>query len=112
MWLMTKFGFFSVVEKPEDKKIGAATIRARVRSDLEGLREYLPQMGEIQANVGTDYPFRARALKSELAVALSKIALDIDYNNFKDVVAKKQGKSRASCYGKVWGILYELEESE
>ena len=112
MWLMTKFGFFSVVEKPEDKKVGAVTIRARVRSDLEGLREYLPQMGEILANVGTDYPFRARVSKSDFALALSKIALDIDYNNFTDVVAKKQGKSRAGCYGKVWGVLYELEESE
>ena len=112
MWLMTKFGFYSVVEKQEDKEIGGVTIRSRVRSDLEALREYVPQMGDIEANTGTDYRFRIRVPKSAFATALSKISLDIDYDNFKNVVGRKQGKSRANYYGKVWDILYELDESE
>ena len=39
MWLMTPSGFFSIVQKPEDEQAGTLTIRARVRGDLERLRE-------------------------------------------------------------------------
>jgi 8-oxo-dGTP pyrophosphatase MutT (NUDIX family) len=110
MWLMTKFGFFSIVDKPEDKGKGMLTIRARVRKDLDSLRHYLPQMGEIVSNAGSDYRFRVRVKKEDWAAASSKIALDIDYPNFKDKVAKEQGKSRASIYGKVWSALFDLHE--
>jgi 8-oxo-dGTP diphosphatase len=110
MWLMTKFGFFSVVEKPEDKGKGMLTIRARVRGDLDALRHYLPQMGDIVSNAGSDYRFRVRVTKEDWAAASSKMALDIDYPNFKDKVAKEQGKSRASTYGKVWSALFDLHE--
>jgi NUDIX domain len=37
------------------------------------------------------------------------IAQDIDYENFKNEVAKKQGKHRAKIYGKVWDVLYGLQ---
>jgi 8-oxo-dGTP pyrophosphatase MutT (NUDIX family) len=110
MWVMTKFGFFSIVEKPEDKEKGMLTIRARVRGDLEALRHYLPQIGDIVSNAGSDYRFRVRVKKEDWAGAASKIALDIDYSNFKDKIAKAQGKSRASTYGKVWSALLDLHE--
>ncbi len=109
MWLMTKFGFFSVVEKPKDKAAGLVTIRSRVRDDLESLRAYLPQLTAVEANAGTDYAFRAQAAKPDFANALSKIALDIDYSNFKDEVAKTQGRGRAKCYSDVWNSLYQLQ---
>jgi hypothetical protein len=32
MWLLTVFGFFSIVEKPDDRQAGTVTIRARVRA--------------------------------------------------------------------------------
>jgi len=31
MWMLTTFGFFSIVEKPEDRAAGRLTIRARVK---------------------------------------------------------------------------------
>jgi hypothetical protein len=34
---------------------------------------------------------------------------DIDYENFKNEVAKKQGEHRATIYGKVWDVLYGLQ---
>ena len=37
MWLITNFGFFSVVEKPDDPKLGTLTIRSMVREGLESL---------------------------------------------------------------------------
>jgi hypothetical protein len=96
MWVITNCGFFSVVEKPDDKRERTLTIRARVRADLENLREgYLPALGPISEDAGTDYKYRARAPRLALASALSQIALDIDYSNFKDSVAKSQGSPSA-----------------
>ena len=34
---------------------------------------------------------------------------DIDYDNFKNEVAKKQGTHRAAAYGKVWDVLCKLQ---
>ena len=35
MWLITNFGFFSVVKKSEDLKSDSLTIRSRAKGDLE-----------------------------------------------------------------------------
>jgi hypothetical protein len=37
MWLLTPFGFFSVVNKPGDPHL---TVRSRVRADLDALRRW------------------------------------------------------------------------
>jgi hypothetical protein len=99
MWLLTNFGFFSVVQKPEDVSEGTVTVRARVQGDLETLRQkYLPQLGQIAKNAGSDYQYRARVSRSDFAIALLHIALDIDYSNFKDSVGKHQGSGRSHVY--------------
>ena len=108
MWLMTKFGFFSVVQKPGDEDL---TVRSRVLEDLENLREqYLPELGEIEEGKGTDYRFRAKASHEEVAEAVRKITLDIDYSNFKNEVKRVQGSERAGVYGEVWTVLYHLQK--
>ena len=33
----------------------------------------------------------------------------IDYLNFKNAVADRQGRARAAVYGEVWATLRELE---
>jgi 8-oxo-dGTP diphosphatase len=111
MWVLTNFGFFSIVEKPEDKNAGTLTIRARVRSDLLSLRErYLPTMTEINEDKSHDYRFRVRAGREAVAVAMLRAAMDVDYSNFKNSVAKAQGHSREALYHKVWDVLYELQK--
>jgi 8-oxo-dGTP pyrophosphatase MutT (NUDIX family) len=113
MWIVSSIGFFSVVRKSDDIKFGTLTIRARVKTDLEKLRElYLPGMGEISENAGTDYRYCAKAPRGEIGLALANMALDLDYSNFKNEVAKRQGKSRAGSYGKVWDVLYGLSDTE
>ena len=107
MWLMTNFGFFSIVKKKGDDVL---TVRARVRSDLEALKEkYIPTLGEILEGKGTDYKYRAKVSREDMAEAMQKIVKDIDYSNFKDSVAKKQGYKRAGIYGEVWGALMGLQ---
>lgn len=111
MWLVTPIGFFSIVRKPGDEGDGMLTIRARVRADLERLREgFLPGMGEIVAGAGSDYRYRARAPRAEVGAALSRLATGIDYANFKDEVRRRQGPARAASYGEVWDALHGLRD--
>lgn len=108
MWLFTTIGFFSAVQKPGTDFV---TIRARVKTDLDNLRErYLPELSPSIGHAGTDYPWRATATHPQFAAALVKIACDVQYANFKDEVAKQQGKARAHRYHKVWSALYDMED--
>jgi 8-oxo-dGTP pyrophosphatase MutT (NUDIX family) len=109
---MTRYGFYSIVEKPDDRDQGTLTVRARVRADLEALREQvLPELGEIVEHAGTDYQFRARAPRTAAAAAVATLVQALDYSNFKNEVAHRQGKARAIAYGKVWDVLCSLQST-
>jgi 8-oxo-dGTP pyrophosphatase MutT (NUDIX family) len=110
MWLITPVGFFSIVQKPADVTAGTLTVRSRVRSDLDALRAaFLPELTPTEESTSTDYRFRAQAPKASVAAALAKLANSIDYSNFKDVVAERQGKDRAHLYHGVWDVLYPMQ---
>lgn len=111
MWLFTKVGFFSVVQKDEQRGTELLTVRARAAGDLHALRAtYLPELGGVEFLTGSDYQYRAVATRSAVARASSRIALDIDYANFKEVVSTAQGAARAHCYHRVWRALLPLAE--
>lgn len=111
MWLITNFGFFSVVEKDADKGKNTLTIRTRVKADLEQLRStYIQSLGPVETDAGSDYKYRARVSRLDLAAAASKMILDIDYSNFKSSVASAQGSSRAAVYHEVWHALAKLPQ--
>ena len=108
MWLLTNFGFFSVVQKNEDDVL---TVRARARNDLEVLKErYIENLGHIIRGEGTDYQYRAKVSRENMAEAMRKIVPDIDYSNFKTSVAEKQGHKRAKVYGEVWEVLLNIRK--
>ena len=112
MWLFTKLGFFSIVQKPTDKSDDMVTIRSRVREDLEALRtHYLASLGPTTQEGGSDYPYRARVKRAHFALALASLANDIDYSNFKSAVAQSQGRERArSCLRS--GLANTVEAAE
>ena len=110
MWLITPIGFFSVVQKPGDAAANTLTVRARVRSDLEALRQgYLPALGEITESTTNDYRFRAVAPRADVAAVMASMVSALDYSNFKNQVAKVQGVERAHLYHDVWAVLHELQ---
>lgn len=110
MWLMTPIGFFSIVQKPSDPDSDTLTVRARVRSDLEALRDqYLPGLGEIQESRHNDYRFRAVVPRPAVAAAMAALVSALDYSNFKAEVARVQGPARAHRYHDVWEVLYGLQ---
>jgi len=113
MWVLTKFGFFSIVLKGGDVAANTLTVRGRARTDLEALRDrYLPDMGEIVVGGGTDYKYRAKVPRASLGAAMQQIILDIDYSNFKDEVAHEQGPGRCHLYHQVWDVLYKLQDEK
>jgi 8-oxo-dGTP pyrophosphatase MutT (NUDIX family) len=86
-------------------------VRSRANSDLEALREkYLPSMGSIAADAGSDYKYRTKVPREALAAAMPQIVLDLNYDNFKDSVAETQGHESAHLYHQVWDVLYHLQE--
>jgi hypothetical protein len=110
MWILTSFGFFSVVQKQGSDVL---TVRARVREDLERLREqYLPSLSPTTAGAGSDYRYRATVPHEHLALAMASIVRHIDYSNFKSEVVRVEGRSRAAIYHDVWDALWQLERIE
>ncbi len=107
-------GFFSIAlaDPARDRvKPDTLVIRARVRTDLDALRErYMPLLGETIATPHRDYPYRAYGARHVVAEGYARIALDsIDYTNFKNCVGEKQGHARAASYGTVWSGLVDAE---
>ena len=108
MWLLTSIGFFSVVADRHDP--ARLLVRARAHEDLEALRQgYLPNLVIIE-DAGTDYRFRAFIERGAFERAATALVADIDYPNFKDVVARRQGAERAHLYALIWSTLYRLQE--
>ncbi len=111
MWLLTTFGFFSIVEKPDDRGTGFVTVRARVRGDIEALRSrYLPEMSEVENTPARDYAWRGRVRREDLGRGLARIAQDINYANFETEVAQNMGYARELVYHDVYETLAALQE--
>jgi hypothetical protein len=101
---MTTNGFFSAVEDRDD--CDAVFVRARVREDAEHMAAAVG--GKVIETPTADYRFRVRMAKTDWAGYVADCASAIDYDNFKNAVAARQGPARASVYGEVWATLLEL----
>lgn len=107
MWILSKYGFFSAVQKNGTDFI---TIRARVRGDLENLKTLIPEMTDIESYDLSDYKYRTTCSHADFANALSIMAVDIDYHNFKNMIHAVFGSFRSKIYGMVWRDLYSLQD--
>lgn len=106
MWVMTTRGFFSAVQhRTEPDKV---LVRARTEDDIRELEKIV----EIEpiSMTSSDYEWRIEMPMADWLKALTTIALDIDYDNFKNGVKKAQGQERASIYMSVWSVLLRLEK--
>jgi hypothetical protein len=111
MWLVTTFGFYSVVCKPWDRGKQTLTVRARAREDLETLRaKYLPALGEIAEDESADYRFRAQAPREDVARAFAEAVRDIDYDNFKAAITERMGFARERIYHDAWRAFLAIQQ--
>ena len=106
MWLLTTRGFYSVVADLDDAD--RLLVRARVEDDLLALRDLLPAI-DPWLDRDADYPWRAKVSREDWAAVAAALAGEIDYRDFKNAVADRQGRERAWVYAGVWETLRELE---
>ena len=102
MWLMTRHGFFSIVEKPAK---GQFQLRSRERRDLENLLTRVPLPGvELLDTPQGDYAARILLDSAQLAAVMAFLGSTIDYPNFKDRIDSTSDQAHKS-YHKVWQVM-------
>lgn len=111
MWIASTTGFLSAVQHRDDPRL--LVVRARVKADLEPLRAFVDRAEgappEVLSYQFSDYPWRVIAHRALVAAFVAEAVQAIDYGNYKDAVAERQGKPRAAVYGRVWGAMLDLE---
>jgi hypothetical protein len=108
MWLFTTNGFLSVVRDADDPD--RLVVRGRVREDLEAFCEDTGAPAPVETP-GRDYRWRTWVSPATFATHLADQAGRIDYPNFKDAVASRQGHERAHRYHDVWQVMYDLQRT-
>ena len=108
MWLITPRGFYSAVAKHDDGE-EFVTVRARSEHDIRNLCDLID--AEPSRDDGTDYRWRIRCPKSEWANAVSAMAGEIDYPNFKTRIARED-PARARLLARLWDVLYDIQRQE
>jgi len=104
LWIYTK-DFFASAVKYENG------INVRFRSKAHVDRFVNMFGGKILKLAGTDYRYRIFMNKDIFATVMLKVALDIDYTNFKDAVWQKyhNEEEHLAMYG-CWSALAQYQE--
>jgi len=107
VWLITAQGFYSVVADRDDPN--RVLIRARAERDLQALGRQIPDLVVLETP-GGDYAWRAYVSREDWERAAAELASEVDYPNFKQAVAARQGAERAHVYLEIWSILRLLQD--
>jgi hypothetical protein len=108
MWICSKYGFFSIVQKT-----GCFHVRARKRRDLVNLAEActLPESA-IEEWPEADYRWRMRVHAPALR-QIFELLSDIDYSNFKSEIASlPDQRDKLPAYHTLWANLAALTRTE
>ncbi len=100
MWILMNDAMLSIVRHTGQP--GAMLVRARLAGDIERV---FPQAQVVVG--GSDYRFRAVLPEQEVADAVSKRLLAIDYGNFKNSVPDRK---RHDAYFHVWDVMHRMQE--
>ena len=103
MWLMTKHGFYSIVEKQP----GEFHIRSRERGDLQNLIERVPLADcPVIDTPDGDYAARIVADRDTVRSVMQFLVDSLDYSNFKSEISRTPDQRRKP-YREVWGVMAE-----
>lgn len=103
MWIFTNQSYLSVVQHRDDPNL--VLVRARIEGDIE---EIFPEAFVFQEK-GSDYKYRAAIEKSEVAVAIAKQIMEIDYDNFKGSI---EDINRHNVYLYVWFTMLQWQKGQ
>lgn len=100
MWICLNKAFLSVVDK--STVADCLVVRARVAGHIESV---FPD-AKVETTPGVDYLFRADIPRKEVAAALSREVMGINYPNFKDSVTDRP---LHDAYMRVWHVIANLQ---
>jgi len=114
MWLFTDIGFFSVVRNRNNPS--RLIVRARSEVDIKRLvsrHGHSLDLTELDVvyTPFADYSCRVEVSVLPWSAVLAQLTQDIDYDNFKDCVHRRQGVDRAMLYSQVWSTMLSLQGS-
>ena len=108
MWLYLKTGFYSIVYKAPCKA-DELLVRTRSKADIDKLRNLLKEKYQVDAEVidtpKADYAYRMRVPRKTFAAFMADIALELDYDNFKNTIHANDYQ-RHDAYLKCWETMY------
>lgn len=90
-------------------------IRARVAAHLRKLQKRFPALAgeEIVTLPDRDYRYRLILSKEVWANAVSELAREQDWTNFKNEVARFSGRDGYECaLHEIWRVMYDLQVNE
>ena len=101
MWLMTKFGFYSIVKKDSD----VYQVRSREKKDVENLVQNVPILNaNIIETSNSDYAVRILVGQDDLHKILSFLGETLDYSNFKNEIGMTTDQAHKP-YHEVWQVM-------
>ena len=104
MWLFTPKGFISVVADKSNVKGDGLLVRARNKSHLDEIREYLScDPFEVQAS---DYAWRAWTTRLNISMFVISHIASMDYTNFKNEIYDDEYHD--ACLG-VWEEMWKYQ---
>jgi hypothetical protein len=121
MWVFTKYGFYSIAcANDSDGNLDVNTVMVRARDDqhLRNLQERFPDTeigtAEIIALPSRDYGFRIIVPKSAWVQALSQLATEQTWSNFKNEVGtysriKNLSRDYVDALHDIWGVMYRIQ---
>ena len=121
MWIFTRYGFFSIAcASKTDGTIDPDNlmVRARLHEHLVSLRDRFPDSeigkAEILSWDGRDYKYRIIVSKVAWVGALTEMAAEQTWSNFKNEASKfSRAKKMAHAYvdslHQIWEVMYRLQ---
>ena len=107
MWLFTKHGFYSIVRKSPSEY----HVRARVKKDLQNLKDLLELTEPILESGSADYRFRLVVGQKTYLTIMALVARSVNYENFKNEVAMTEDqRQKLKTYHEIWRRMAELQE--
>jgi hypothetical protein len=101
MWLMTKHGFYSIVER----KPAEFHIRSREARDLQNLVEQIPLPHcSVILTPEADYAARIVTDRETVRSVMGFLAESLDYSNFKGKIDTTEDQLHKP-YHEVWGVM-------
>ena len=109
MWLATKHGFYSIIQKEQ----GVYYVRARVRRDLENLLQVCGLDSEVHVWPTADYRYRIVVNQQSFLVIMMKLSTTLDYPNFKGRIEQVEDqRNKLGAYHQIWATMANFQSEE